>query len=196
MLVVWILLAFLAGVFALLAVPVDLAFEVHRHPGRNEGTGSLGWLFGLVRLRFGERKGRTRSAPKRAKARQRRKRGGARRMMAILRVEGFAVRLLRLARDLLRHVRIHYLSMAVRLGLDDPADTGRLWAALGPVAALVAMLPVARITIEPDFASETFEVDGEGRLRLVPIQLLFIVLVFLLSPRTLRVLRALRAEAR
>ena len=197
MLVVWLLLALLAGLLLLLAVPVDLSFSLQRHEGRQEGSGILRWLFGLVRIRLGTPEVPARAQPERPKARQRQgRRGGARSMKAMLRVEGLGRRLLRLARDLLRRIHIRDLSLQVRLGLDDPADTGRLWAVVGPLAAILPLPPAARIAIEPQFAAEAFEVDGSGDIRIIPVQLLFVLLVFLLSPGTLRALYAARAAAR
>lgn len=194
MLVVWILLALLAGLLALLAVPLELAFSVRRHGGRREGRGSLRWLFGLVRVRLGGPGERVRAGPGRpASRRPRRGGGGARRMLALVQVEGFGSRLLRLARDLFRRIRIQELSLRVRLGLDDPADTGRLWAVVGPLAALPGL---RRVAIEPEFAAETFELDGRGRIRIVPLRLLSVLLRFALSPVTLRAVYAARAAAR
>jgi hypothetical protein len=196
-LVVWILLALLASLLMLLAIPVDLAFCVQRHEGRQEGRGTLGWLFGLVQLRLGKSKVRAESKPARPKVkRHKRKRGGARRMMAMLRSEGFGWRLLRLARDLLQRIHIHELSLKVRLGLDDPADTGRLWAVIGPLAAMLTLPPVTRVAIEPEFATEAIEVDGKGHIRIIPIQLLFVILLFVLSPKTLRAMYSLGVKAR
>jgi hypothetical protein len=196
-LVVWILLAFLASLLALLTVPVDLAFSVQRHDGRQEGSGTLGWLFGLVRLRLGKPKVRAQAKPECPKIKRRhRKRGGARHIMAMLRIEGFGWRLLRLAQDLLRRIHIRDLSLEVRLGLDDPADTGRLWAVVGPLSAILTLPPVTRVAIEPEFTSEVLEVDGKGRIRIIPIQLLFVILVFVLSPSTLRALYTMGVEAR
>jgi hypothetical protein len=53
-----------------------------------------------------------------------------------------------------------------------------------------------RVAIEPEFAAEVFEVEGRGRIRLIPLQLLSVLLVFALSPTTLRALYAMRAAAR
>ncbi|RCX31299.1 DUF2953 domain-containing protein [Thioalbus denitrificans] len=194
MLGVWILLALLAGLLALLAVPLELAFSVRRDGVRREGRGSLRWLFGLVRVRLGGPGERVRAGPGRpASRRPRRGGGGARRMLALVQVEGFGSRLLRLARDLFRRIRIQELSLRVRLGLDDPADTGRLWAVVGPLAALPGL---RRVAIEPEFAAETFELDGRGRIRIVPLRLLSVLLRFALSPVTLRAVYATRAAAR
>jgi len=196
-LVVWIFIAFLASLLALLTVPVDMAFSIQRHDSRQEGSGTLGWLFGLVRLRLGKAKVRAQAKPECPNVKRRhRKRSGARRIMAMLRIEGFGWRLLRLAQDLLRCIHIHDLSLEVRLGLDDPADTGRLWAVVGPLAAILTLPPAIRVAIEPEFSSEALEVDGKGRIRIIPIQLLFVILVFALSPSMLRALYTMGVEAR
>jgi len=182
-LVVWIFIAFLASLLALLTVPVDMAFSIQRHDSRQEGSGTLGWLFGLVRLRLGKAKVRAQAKPECPNVKRRhRKRSGARRIMAMLRIEGFGWRLLRLAQDLLRCIHIH--------------DTGRLWAVVGPLAAILTLPPAIRVAIEPEFSSEALEVDGKGRIRIIPIQLLFVILVFALSPSMLRALYTMGVEAR
>jgi hypothetical protein len=195
-LAVWILLAVLASLLALLAVPLDLAFSLQRREGRQEASGTLRWLFGLVRVRLRRPRRRARGAPERTGAKRGRRQGrGARRMMAMLRIDGFRTRLLRLARDLLRRIRVRDLSLRVRLGLDDPADTGRLWGVVGPLAAILPWPRDARVAVEPDFGGEALEIDGRGDIRVVPLQLLWAILVFALSPVTLRALRTARAEA-
>jgi hypothetical protein len=186
--IVWILIALLAGLLFLLAIPVELAFSVQRREGKQRVRGTFGWLFGLVRLPLGKPKAQVKSRPAaRPKAtRSKPRRGGGRRVWVMLRSKGFGWRVLRLVRDLLRRIHIFELSVKIRLGLDDPADTGRLWAFVGPIAAMLALPPVARIVIEPEFSTETLEVDGKGHIRIIPIQLLCVALFFLLSPATLR----------
>ena len=197
MLVVWSLIALLASLLILLAIPVELAFSVQRREGRQEGRGTISWLFGLVRLQLGKSKGRAESKLLRPKAKRRQpKRSGARRIWAVVRIEGFGWRVLRLARDLIRRFHIFEISLNVRLGLDDPADTGRLWAVVGPLAAMLTLPPVACVAIEPEFSTETLEIDGKGHIRIIPIQLLFVILVFLLSLTTLRAMYSMGVARR
>jgi hypothetical protein len=196
-LVVWILFALLASLLLLLAIPVDLAFSVQRCEGRQESRGTLGWLFGLVRVPLGKSKVRAETKLARPKVKRRkRKHGGARRMMVILRIEGFGWRVLRLARDLFQRIHIRELSLKMRLGLDDPADTGRLWAVVGPLAAMLVLPPVTRVVIEPEFSTEVLEVDGKGHIRIIPVQLLLVILLFVISPTTLRALYSMGVKAR
>ena len=188
----WLLLALFASLLALLAIPVDFEFSLLRREGQQKGSAAIGWLFGAVRVPL-----RPRARPKSPRIQaQDRKHGGARRILAMLQTEGFVRRVLKLARDLLRHIHVRKLSLDARLGLDDPADTSRLWGAVGPLAALLTLPPAARVAIAPDFAAEVFEIECQGHLRIIPIQHLAVILVFVLSPTTLGALRSLRSQAR
>jgi hypothetical protein len=69
------------------------------------------------------------------------------------------------------------LHLHVRLGLDDPADTGCLWAFMGPLGAGLTSLRAVELTIEPDFIEATLDIDARGRLVLVPLQLLWSLLM-------------------
>lgn len=186
----WVLLVLFVSLLALLAIPVDLEVFLHRRPGHQEDSFTLVWLFGAVKIPV-PLWGRIKRKPRKLTQHDR---GGAHRALAILQTEMPWGRLLVLVRALLRRTRVRDLRLAVRFGLDDPADTGRLWAWAGPLAAALALPPVARLAIEPDFASEIFEIDGQARVCIIPIQWLSAILVFLLSPQTLRALRGLKAR--
>lgn len=173
------------------AVPVELAFRVEHHDGKGKAGGTVFWLFGIARVRLGKGKSGDHTVRKRVKARRRRRKPGtAGRLVAVFERQGFLSRLLRLALDVLRRIQILELSLRIRMGLDDPADTGRLWAVLGPLSGMLAMLPVAHIAVEPRFDSAEFDIDLRSRIRVIPLRLLFTVLVFALSPATLRAVRA------
>jgi hypothetical protein len=79
----------------------------------------------------------------------------------------------------------------MRLGMGDPADTGRLWALLGPLNAAADNLRHAEVQIEPDFADSSLEFQFDGRLRVVPLQLVALATGFALSPASLRAWRTL-----
>ncbi len=82
----------------------------------------------------------------------------------------------------------------MRLGLGDPADTGRLWAFLGPLNAAAQNLRNAEVRIEPEFVDPTFEFEINGRVRLVPLQFLALATAFALSPPSIRAWRTLRIK--
>lgn len=167
----------------LLAVPVEFAFSVRRCE-TFDGALVIGWLFGTVRAPI-PLKGSAKPSP--AKKKKGKWRGGLN-GLAVIRNGAFLRRTIRLARDILGAVNVSGLMLRIRVGLDDPADTGMLWGAAGPLAGVLAGVRRADITIEPEFACEVFELDGEGKVRLVPLQLIFIVAVYLASPVTVRMI--------
>ena len=94
----------------------------------------------------------------------------------------------------MRAVRVHQLRLRVRLGLDDPADTGRLWAFMGPLAAAAHRSSGVQIRLEPDFTEATLAFEASGRLSVVPLRMLALVLGFALSPSSLRAWRSLASR--
>jgi hypothetical protein len=61
---------------------------------------------------------------------------------------------------------------------------------------MLALPSVTRVAIEPEFTTEALEVESRGHIRIIPIQLLIVILVFLLSPTTLRALYTMGVGAR
>jgi hypothetical protein len=185
-------------VLLLLAVPVDVEFRLE---GIEPFTGQVAvrWLFGLVRYRIpvarvGEPAPMPEAKPKAELERARPEaRGRHRDVLAALRQAAFRRRVYRLLEDLVRAVRLRRLRLLMRLGLGDPADTGRLWAAVGPLNAL-ATLRNAELRIEPEFADPVFEFQADGRVLLVPLRFLILAVAFALSPPTIRAWRTLRGR--
>jgi hypothetical protein len=186
--------ALLLGVVLLFAVPIDVAFVVRREE-KLEGRVTVGWLFGLVRIPVAPASSPSPAVTphpverKRAKRRPGKRR--TRHVWSMLRTEGFPGRVFRLLRRLLARVHIRRLHLQVRLGLDDPADTGRVWGVIGPLICTAPTPKGSSVAIEPDFTGEAFHVIGEGAVRIVPIEIIATVLAFALSPVTWRALRAL-----
>lgn len=173
-----------AALVLLLAVPVDVGFEVHRRE-RTESRVRLGWLWGRVRVPVPAGGRKERKKPRRRRERKPGRPSSARRVIAMVRSPHFPRRVLRLARDLVRRVRFTTLECSARLGLDDPADTGRLWGVLGPASALLAAGP-GRVELAPEFGGALFHLDARGEARIVPGALLLTLLAFLVAPATLR----------
>lgn len=63
--------------------------------------------------------------------------------------------------------------------LEDPCDTGALWAMAGPLSVALASTSRGQITLAPEFAREALSVQGRGRFTVVPAQILGIALWFL-----------------
>ena len=177
-------------IIALLAIPIEIVFSVQRHE-KFEKSVSIGWLFGIVRFT----PPLNGSEPKPERPKKEKKRSGkenGRRAIAVARNRSFRLRLIRFIKDIFGAVHLSDLTLRARLGLGDSADTGMLWGFIGPVAGFLASIRKAIIRIEPEFMYETFELDSKGRVRLIPLQFLFIMFAFILSPVTLRVIWGLR----
>ena len=183
--------ALLALLIALLAIPLTVVFSVRRIEA-TEGHVRFRWLFGLVRFqvpisRAGRPEPQPRSKPeKEAKPRRQKKKGGAGGLFSLIRQAAFRRRVSKFIRDILAATHARNLFLRLRIGLGDPADTGRLWAILGPVAGMARNIEGAAVRIEPEFMEPVFEVESRGQFRLVPIQVIALVTAFVLSPTMLR----------
>lgn len=183
---------FLACLLAILAIPVNLVFTIHRHES-SQWRIDLYWLFGLVRIPLPSQHTmrKVRQHPPTKKRKVPPLFGGRDRMMSVLKSEGFMKRIVRLLKDLLRTVHVHRFGVHARFGLDDPADTGQLWGMAGPLAALLSHSRSVHVHLEPEFTAETFDLDSEGHIRMIPIQIIFVILTFLISPATLRAVKVM-----
>jgi hypothetical protein len=189
---VWVLLAILFVFVALLAVPLEWTFKVQLDETHRAGDSHIRWLFGLVHVRTNA-KADNEDSERPKKTKKGRGKRNRRKVGAALSVDGFVSRLLTLARRLLAAIHIQQLNVQARLGLGDAADTGRLWGVIGPLSALLSLPGATRIYIEPDFFEEVLELESDGRIQVVPLQLVALVLGFLLSRNTVRAFRAMRA---
>jgi hypothetical protein len=188
------LLVVLIAVVALLAIPVTLTFRV-AWPETGGNEFQLRWAFGLVNLRLPTPFSKTPADTAEAGARRAAKlrRGPKPNPFAALRQRPFRQRVLRLVRDLWRAVDRQNLRLYLRIGTGDPAETGQLWAVLGPVSGMLQNLEEGRIRVTPEFVDAVFDFDGSGRVRLIPLRILAITAGLMLSPPIWRGLRAMRA---
>ena len=182
----------LALLIALLAVPLTVVFSVHRIK-ETRGLVRFRWLFGLVRFQLripqaDRPEPRPQPTPtKKAKSpRQTKQRINSRGIISLLIQRAIRRRLYRFIRDMLRATHARNLFLRLRIGLGDPADTGRLWAIVGPIAGMAQNLRSAAVRIEPEFTDPIFEVESHGQFRLVPIQFIALTAAFMLSPTMLR----------
>jgi hypothetical protein len=186
---------------ALLAIPVSLHFDV----GFNEALRQdirLRWAFGLLNVQLAPQPGDADAQPEASKPsapkRRRAKHKGPKRkrnVLAALRLKSFRRRIVRFVGDLWRAVQKRDLSLRMRVGLGDPADTGRLWALIGPLTGWLSTVRDATVTIEPEFFEPTVELETRGSIRVVPLRIVGILIAFALSPSIWRGLRAMRVPA-
>ena len=86
----------------------------------------------------------------------------------------------------MRAIRFGEFRLRLRIGFDDPADTGYLWAVVGPVTALLPRRGREALDLAPDFWEARFDLAARGRIRVFPAEVIGAALIFLLSPATLR----------
>ena len=185
---------FLIVFVALLAVPVKLSYWVSWRRAI-QGNVQLHWLFGLVRLQLPL--ARAKRPALKQQASDGKKRASApfnkkSNPFGAIRQKAFRQRVLRFLRDIWQSIRKQNLTLRVRIGLDDPADTGRLWAVVGPIAGMLTMVKDASIEIAPEFTDAVFELDSSGKIRVVPLQMIYLAFGLLLSPSFWRGLKQIR----
>jgi len=203
LLILFILLALI------LLVPIDLEGRVSLGGDRPKTWMRIGWLFGRLSKdvscgsaeREPSEKGEE-QAPEKGKEEDEEDGGEAkgglgsfRIVFEILKTEGFLGNLARLLSGLFRAIQVRSLKIDIKIGLPDPAETaeavGLLWAVLIPLEALAPL----RARIEASFSEEALEGSAEGRLRIMPIEIVPPLARFLLAPSSWRAgWRAIRAR--
>ena len=69
-------------------------------------------------------------------------------------------------------MKLRHVDADFHVGLDDPADTGRLFGIVAPAMAFVGPMLPGRVAIAPDFAHTGLAGRAEGELRIVPLRVL------------------------
>ncbi|MFC1980486.1 DUF2953 domain-containing protein [Chloroflexota bacterium] len=189
--------AILAGLAALiifaLSMPLDLKLHIDVY-GRPRFRVTLAWPFGLVRKEIAKKgkKPEVREKTVEGKRKPREKRPGARIILEILRARGLLRQIKILLKDILRIPKIKNLEADLKVGLGDPADTGLLFALIGPTTSFLGASFPKEMKVQPSFSDEAI-LEGSlyGALRLRPIQIIPPVLRFIFSLPTLRVAKIL-----
>jgi len=186
--VLLIIAMLLALVCLLLTVPITVEFRIDRIK-EIKGQVIFYWLFGLVRFRIGI-PGAGKAVPQhkrkpKGKNSKSKRDGFVHGVFALLKQSAFRRRAIRLIKDLLHATHAHDFYLRLRIGLGDPADTGRLWGLIGPFAGITKNLSSTKIHIEPDFLAPVLEVEIHCDFHLIPIQFIALVTAFVVSPTIL-----------
>lgn len=192
----WVIvtLASLAVILILvLSVPFDTVLHVDMY-GRPKFRLRLSWLFGLITKEVEKREKKPTEKKKVVKEKQKlaesKRRIGD--IFAILRTRGLLRQFIVLITDILRRFKIRDFIVDFRVGLGNPADTGLLFALIGPATFLLSSSFPHQIRVEPSFEDETaFEGHLSGTVRLRPIQLVSPLIKFTFSLATIRVVKKL-----
>lgn len=194
----WVIsaLAGLAGLITLaLCIPVDAVLSLDSSE-RPKFRLRLVWLFGLLSK---ELKGKREKAEKKespAKEKPKKRRGVPfPTLIKILRTKGLFKQTKGLLKSILSQLKLRELMVNLRLGLDDPADAGLLFAVIGSTEPFLKFPPRYEVKVEPFFSDEFFfEGYLKGALRVQPIKVTGAVLRFVCSRAMLRVLKTLVSD--
>ncbi len=176
--IVTIFIGFLLFSLVLLIIPVDLSFSLEKDETLHYQA-KLYLLFGFVTIDMSRegQKAEERVLPKKKKS-------GKAHIMPLFRRKEFIQRLIQLILDLLYSCRIKELNLYCRIGLGDPADTGRLLGILWPL-----LLPWENTILKTDFQEAVFEGYCKAKIRIFPIKIIGNLLAFIFSPVTVRAVK-------
>ena len=124
-------------IILLFCIPLEVTFRIESD-GRPEFGARVLWCFGLMRRELATKR-KPPAKERRAAARPKPKKwqGRTDTMLQLLRSKGILGQLRRLMIDTLRCLRLKELNVDIKIGLDDPADTGQLFALIGPTDSTV-----------------------------------------------------------
>ena len=173
-----------------LCIPVDVGLYVDVY-GRPKFRMRLGWFFGLVHKEIGKKKPEEKKRVDEGKPKRRR--GiSVRTIFEILRIRGLLRQVKRLLKDILKHLQIRDLVADFTVGLDDPADTGLLFAIIGPATFFLNSSFSHQIRVQPSFEDEAVcEGYLRGTVRVMPIQLVAPGMRFVFSLPAIRAVKRL-----
>jgi len=176
----------------LMAIPVHLVLALHKDEAWR-GRVVVYWLFGLIRIRM--RRGRTKKHRRQLRksvswmVKQRRY------LHPILRSDGVVKRIVILFKDLFSALGPRRLRLRWVVGLNDPADTGRLMGLIAPLLVVARTMSPGQdskqaVHVTPDFSGSRFTGQCCVSVQFIPLRLIGIFLGFLLSWSVWRGVRA------
>ena len=191
----WVIatLAGLAGIIILvLCVPFDAALSVDTSD-KPKFRLRLAWFFGLISKEVSREKKKPEEKKKVSEEKRKKKRRAEfGTILSILRTKGLLKQFVNLLKGILRQLKIRELAVNLRLGLENPADTGFLFAVIGSTTPFLNLPSRYQLKLQPSLSDEAvFEGYFRSVIRLLPIKLAVPLLRFVFSPATLRVVKTL-----
>lgn len=102
-----------------------------------------------------------------------------------------SIRFLRLLRSVLRCGRLSRLDLRARIGLDNPADTGRFYGAYCALTNSCQLPEKISLRVMPDFERTILEGTASAVIRITPLRVLIVLFLFCVSRPALRTVWAL-----
>ena len=171
----------------LFSVPLDMTFYAEKYDKVQFKVKAL-WLFGIVQKELKKKKKQV-GEKDANKPNRRNRRPGIRTVIEILKTRGLLRRVAIFLKELLKCLRMKELAGYFRIGLDDAADTGFLFAIIGPAISFLNY--PCSIKVEPAFADAVFEGHLKGTVRIRPIKLIPPLLRFFFSRPAFKVFKVL-----
>ena len=176
----------------ILLVPVDMVLHIDVH-GRPKFHLRYSWLFGLINkeVRGGKKRSVGKGKVVEGKRKVREKTRGIGSVFKILRSRDLVKKIKNLLKDIFSSIKVRDLVVDLRIGLDNPAETGLLFAFIGPAVLFLHPRFPHRIMVEPSFGETVFEGYSYGKVIMQPIRLVVPFLKFFLSLAVIRTIKAL-----
>lgn len=175
---------FLLLLVMLLSISISLKFEFDLdHISENKIV--LSWFFGLVELRIPMQQEEAPKPKKESnKSKQKKAINTGKTIFKVLIQKNFRQQFFNYMSDLWHSISKEDIRFYIKLGLGDPAETGKLWAIIGPTSGALSNVNQFSLVIEPDFINAGFQLNGSGAIRFTPLRIIFISLKLFFS-RTL-----------
>ncbi len=178
-------------IFFVLCMPLDLVLHADVY-GKPKLRLRFSWFFGLVSREVTGEKKKPKEKKKVAKGEKKHRWKDARVIFRILRTKGVLRHLKELLKGVFSCLKFRDLVADFRIGLGDPADTGLLFAVIGPATVFLGSSHLHRIRFEPSFGEDAvLQGYSQGTVRLHPIQLAPPFLKFVFSLTALRIIKTL-----
>jgi hypothetical protein len=190
--VIVVLVSLAALITLFLCIPLDLVFRANIE-GRPKFSLRLIWFFGLFTSEL--RQTRKKSEEKKVNEYEAKPGDWMQRLRVtfeILQTKGLLKQLGCSIKEIIRRIKIRELTASLKIDLDNPADTGLLFAFIAPLNLAISYFLPNPIKIQPSFTGESF-ITGYlyGAVRLWPIQLAASLIGLTFSLPTLRAAKKL-----
>jgi hypothetical protein len=177
-------------IILVLSVPLDGVLHVDIY-GRPKFSVRLAWFFGLLSKKVEKREKKPEEAAGAPEGKPRpTKKMRASDIFRIMRTRGLLKQFITLLKEILPCFRIEKIEANLTVGFDNPADTGLLFAFIGPAMLFFQPAPPHQIRVQPSF-DPVCQGYLSGTLRLQPIQLVPPLVKFTFSLPTIRAIKTL-----
>ena len=172
-------------IFVFLIIPVELVFNYRNFESPVKKV-NLSWFFGIFSFEIYPKKYSTKEKKEVKTSSEKKKGMGFSKIRKILSNSKFTSKTYNTLQRLLRSVKPDLKKLYLKIGLEDPADTGMLWGIFGPLSGILYGFTDKDLTIEPDFLDPAFNIETQGNITIIPLEILLIAFGYIFSPVVLK----------